>query len=230
MKEIQAQALDAFVASARSSFGADLVSVVLFGSGAEDKLRATSDVNVILLLKSFDPAKGRSFRDPLALATASIRLRAMFLLESEAGEAAELFAVKFSDVRRRYRVLWGTDLIKDLQIPRPAAIARLNQVLLNLSIRLREKFMEEGAYEERLAFVVADAAGPLRACAAEILELEGTPAATPKEALQRIAGIGLAAVSEARETGVLPAGTAEPLLLELTKLAEAMKARAERLT
>jgi predicted nucleotidyltransferase len=166
MQERLAQALDSFVASARSSFGADLVSVVLFGSAAEDKLRATSDVNVILLLKSFDPAKGRSFREPLRLASAAIRLRAMFLLESESGDAAQLFAVKFSDVRRRHRVLWGADVLKNLQVPRPAAIERLKQVLLNLSLRLREQFIDEGGYEERLALVAADAAGPLRACAA----------------------------------------------------------------
>jgi predicted nucleotidyltransferase len=58
--------LDAFVSAAQSSFGPDLVSVVLFGSAAEDRMRATSDVNVIVLLRSFDPVKGRSLREPLA--------------------------------------------------------------------------------------------------------------------------------------------------------------------
>lgn len=223
------QALDAFVAAARAAFGPDLLSVVLFGSAAEDRLRATSDVNVIVVLRAFDPAKGRAFREPLAVAGAAIRLRAMFLLESEAGDAAHLFAVKFSDVRRRHRVLWGSDLFRDLKVPRAAAIARLNQVLLNLALRLRERFLEEGGREERLALVIADAAGPLRACAAEILELEGNPASSPKEALQKTAGAPLASLSQAREEGVLPPGVAEPALLELIDLAGRLRARAARL-
>jgi hypothetical protein len=43
--------------SARAAFGDDLVSVLLYGSAAEGALRATSDVNVILVLSSFVPAK-----------------------------------------------------------------------------------------------------------------------------------------------------------------------------
>src|SRR5262245_34784115 len=116
MRDEVTRALDAFVTAARSAFGDDLASVVLFGSAAEDRLRPTSDVNVIVLLRSFDPAKGRSLREPLALASAAIRLRPMILLESEAPEAAQLFAVKFSDVRRRHRVLWGADVFKTLQV------------------------------------------------------------------------------------------------------------------
>jgi predicted nucleotidyltransferase len=228
MREELTRALEAFVGAARTAFGPDLTSVVLFGSGAEDRLRATSDVNVVVVLRSLDPAKARAFREPLALAAAAIRLRAMFLLETEVAEAARLFAVKFADVHRRHRVLWGTDPFAALMPPRTAAIERLKQVLLNLALRLRSRFLSE-AREERLAYAVADAAGPLRACAAEILELEGTPAASPKEALEKVAGTALDTVSQARETGALPAGKAEPALLGLIDLANSMRARTERL-
>lgn len=230
MPDKLAKSLDAFVAAARAAFGPDLLSVVLFGSAAEGRLRATSDVNVIIVLRVFDPAKSRSFREPLAVAGAAIRLRAMFLLESEVGEAAHLFAVKFSDVRRRHRVLWGSDPFDGLKVPRAAAITRLKQVLLNLALRLRERFLDEGDREERLALVIADAAGPLRACAAEILELEGSPASSPKEALQTFAGGPLESLSQARESGSLPPGIAEPALLQLIELAGKMRVRAERLT
>ena len=46
--------LDELIARAREAFGGDLAAVVLFGSGAEGKLRKTSDVNVILVLRRFD--------------------------------------------------------------------------------------------------------------------------------------------------------------------------------
>jgi hypothetical protein len=88
--------------------------------------------------------------------------------------------------------------------------------------------------EEQLALVVADAAGPLRASAAALLELEGAPAPSPKEALVRVAaslgearwGEALGHLSRARETARLPPGAAAATLFGLIDLAAAMRVRA----
>jgi len=61
LSDVAARVLDEFVAAAREAFGHDLVSIVLFGSAAEGALRATSDVNVIVVLRAFD----RGSRDAL---------------------------------------------------------------------------------------------------------------------------------------------------------------------
>ncbi len=171
------------------------------------------------------------------MAQAAVRLAAMFLLESEVGAAAEAFAVKFADVLRRRRVLHGDDPFAHLAIGRPAEIARLKQVLLNLTLRLRAAYVLRSLREEQLALVVADAAGPLRACAATLLELEGQPAPSPKEALARVAGSlgqagsdgALANLSVARERRLLPPGVAAATLFRLIELAQRMSARAARL-
>jgi predicted nucleotidyltransferase len=129
--------LDEFVAAARAAFGDDLVSVLLYGSAAEGAVRATSDVNVILVLSSFVPAKADRLRDPLRTAYAAVKLSAMFLLRDEVAAAAQSFAQKFADVLRRRRVLYGEDPFSTISIPREALVARLNQVLLNLTLRMR---------------------------------------------------------------------------------------------
>jgi len=64
-------------------------------------------------------------------------------------------------------------------------LARLRQVLLNLALRLRSAYAADGDREERLAVLVADAAGPLRSCAATIVELQGRSAASGKSAFPR---------------------------------------------
>ena len=133
--------IEAFVDAASRVLGSDLRSIVLFGSAAEGKLRATSDVNVVLVLSAFDPAKVDSLREPLRTAHAAVRLSPMILLESEIPSAAEAFAEKFSDILRRRRVLHGSDPFAGVSIPRSAAIGRLRQVLLNLVLRLREQYV-----------------------------------------------------------------------------------------
>ncbi len=221
------------VDAARDAFADDLVSVVLYGSAAEGALRPTSDVNLILVLRAFDRVKADRFRGSLQVASAAIQLAAMFLLRDEIDGAAHAFAQKFADIRRRRRVLFGEDPFGTLAIPRAALVTRLDQVLLNLSIRLRAFYVERGQFEEQLTGLIAKVAGPLRTSAANLLDLEGSPARSPKEALQRFAEslddpvwlAVLASVSRARETRQLEAGAAGDVVLRLIDLAGRMRQR-----
>jgi predicted nucleotidyltransferase len=230
--------LESFVQTAQAAFGSDLLSVVLYGSGAEGKLRATSDVNVILLLAKFEPAAVDRIRGPLSLASTAIRLRAMFLLQDEIVAASEAFAQKFVDILRRRRILYGPDPFVAVEIPRTAAIHRLKQVLLNLTLRLRESYASGAANEQQVASIIAETSGPIRTCAASLLEMEGSPYRPPKESL----GVMLASlapplspdlaawISEAREKRPLPPGAAPAALLDLIDLCGRMQLRANRLT
>jgi predicted nucleotidyltransferase len=227
-----------FVESAQTALGPDLVSLVLFGSGAEGRLRATSDVNVILVLSRFDPARIDNLREPLRLAHATIRLSAMLILESEVASAVEAFAVKFADIRARHKVLAGSDPFAALTPSRGAMLVRLKQILLNFVLRTRERYVLTSPHEEQLASVVADAAGPLRSAGALMLSLEERPAASPKEALETLAAEldaagwrePLANLSRAREDASLPPGAGRATLLYLIGLAQGLRARTEKLS
>jgi predicted nucleotidyltransferase len=227
------RALDDFVAAAREAFGDHLEAVVLYGSAAEGALRATSDVNVIVVLRAFERAGADRLREAAAVAHAAIRLKAMFVLVEEIAAVGEAFAQKFDDVRRRRRVLWGADPFTGLAPSRAALRGRVNQVLLNLTLRLRAAYVERSLREEQLVRVVADAAAPLRTAAASLMELEGRVLLSPKAALHELAvpvlGAGaevvLARVSEARETRTLPPDAAGETLLALIELARGLRAR-----
>src|SRR5437879_5145266 len=169
--------LSEFVRAAKIALGPDLESIVLYGSASEGNMRATSDVNVIVLLKSFNGYRADQMREPLRLAQATIQLKAMFLLTSEVDAAAASFAQKFADVIRRHVVLHGPDPFSALEIPRDAKLFRVKQVLLNSTLRLREAYLQRSQREEQLAIVIADAAGPLRSAAATLLKLEGAESA-----------------------------------------------------
>lgn len=229
--------VDSLVSSARDAFDEKLRSVILYGSGAEGRLRATSDVNLLFVLTQFD-SSADSFRESYRTASAAARVAAMFVLDSELDDAAEAFAQKFADIGRRHVVLYGDDVVSRLRIPREALKRRVRQVLLNLTMRLREAYIERSLREEQCAIVVADATGPLRTSAVSILELEGEETLPPKEALEAVAS-GLAQreladvlphLSEARERRVLPAGEAAAILFNTLELARALYDRASRLS
>ena len=140
----------------------------------------------------------------------------------------DAFAVKFSDILSRRRVLFGHDPFVDLVIPPDAVRRRTMQVLLNLILRMRERYALISLREEQLAHVVAEVAGPLRACASSVLAFEGKHAPSPRKALALMLAeqdasrgqdvVRLIDVSRREES--LPPGTAGPLLFSLMGLAE----------
>jgi predicted nucleotidyltransferase len=225
--------LNEFTAAAQEAFAEDLLSVVLFGSAAEGRLRATSDVNVVLVLRRVDPKKLEAIGETYRFAHAAIRLSAMFILETEIGVAKDAFAVKFADIIARHEVIYGPDPFIGLTVSREAALHRLLQVLVNLQLRLRERYALSSAYDEQLARAAADAVGPLRS-AAVLLWLESGARVAPRDALRQAADetgstAALAAITEARETGGVPAIGATATLVGAIELATQLAARTERL-
>jgi len=237
LPETVERAIVSFVDAAKQAFGPNLISIVLFGSGAEQNLRATSDVNILLVLRRFDQAEADRLREPLRFAHAAVELNAMFLLEVEVPAAMEAFAVKFSDILHRHRVLHGSDPFASATVSDAALLRRLKQVLLNLQIRLRERYILLSLREEQLGRVIADAAPPLRASAASILQLEGNPAPSPKKALERvIAGFNdpaltdvLNAMTHVRGGDRLEPGDAPLVVANLMRLISKLREHVEHL-
>jgi hypothetical protein len=213
--------------------GEELEALILFGSAAEGLMRATSDVNLLVVLNRFDPARIGRVSVVLQDAAAAVELHPMFLLVSELRLAAESFSVKFDDIAHRHVVLYGKDPFEALTIPRAQIARRLQQVLFNLTLRLRTLYANGRAREESLAPVIADLAAPLRRSAYAILELRGNRPPSPKAALESlVTELGgdwthdLRNLSKAREDLHLDPGTAAQLILRLAELSELLRQRA----
>jgi len=227
------QGLSEFLDAARLAFGDGLVSAVLFGSAAEGRLRAVSDVNLILILKHFDRSRVDLIREQFRIAHTAMRLDVMFLLEVEIEAVMDAFAVKFSDVLSRRRILFGSDPFANFTIPPEAVRRRTMQVLLNLMLRMRERYALVSLREEQLLHVVAEVTGPLRSCAFSVLACEGKHTPSPREAFALILTEQDAAkstdvirlIDTARREGTLPPGSAGPLLFSLMELAKFMYER-----
>jgi hypothetical protein len=155
----------------------------------------------------------------------------MFLLEAELPAAAELFTVKFNDIRNRHRVLFGSDPMQGLPIDKAELRQQLREVLLNIGIRLRERYALISLREEQLVRVIAEVAGPLRAAAVALRDVLGEPSLAPREALEAVAaGTQDSAFIEAvtllplaRQQQSLPAGAGGPALLALSRLASHLR-------
>jgi predicted nucleotidyltransferase len=178
-------ALDEFASASIDTFGDTLKSILLFGSAAEGRMRATSDVNVLMVFSGIDVARVEAWRAQVESLAAAIDLKPLVLLEDEIAAAAEAFAVKYFDILHRRRVLHGSDPFASLSISKEALGRRVQQVLLNLALRLRQSLLLHNDHARTRDLV--DAVGPLRASAVALRELSGLPALPPKDALLELA-------------------------------------------
>lgn len=220
-----------FALAAIESFGDSLRSIVLFGSAAEGRLRATSDVNLMLVLSEFRGERASRMSDGARLAFAANRLRAMYVLESELPGAAVAFAVKFEDMQSRHTILHGADVFETLAVPRDAILRRLDEVLLNAALRLRASRTLLAGTGPALARELADAAAPLRSAAHAMRSLAGAPPESPKAALEELCrelagdwSDALATLSRVRDGDTLPSDTVDGLAVRLAELAGALRA------
>jgi predicted nucleotidyltransferase len=222
-------ALDAFVTHVHQHLGADLTSIILYGSGAEGRMRATSDVNLMIVVAPAGMARIVELRDALRVARAAILLKVMWIASDEVSLAAGAFAVKFEDMRYRHKVLWGDDVVAALPTDRNAQIRRLRQILLNLLIRLRQDWVLSGGRGEQAARIIASVVGPLRVAAMILTHLQDRQHETPKAALQDVvertaslAGVAssLPRLSEIREGATLADHEADALLATVIELTQ----------
>jgi len=140
-----------FVGKIRTAAGDNLVSVVLYGSAADGDFHPEySDLNLLCLVRDVSlPAlnriagvvswwRGKRHRPPLVITS------------QELNTSADVFSVEFIDMKQRYRVLYGEDLLRDLQVPMTHHREQLEYELREKLFLLRQHLLLAGTDERQL--------------------------------------------------------------------------------
>ncbi|HWH60609.1 MAG TPA: nucleotidyltransferase domain-containing protein [Terriglobales bacterium] len=140
-----------FVEKIRAAAADNLVSVVLYGSAADGDFHPEySDLNLLCLLRDASfPAlnkiagvvswwRGKRHRPPLVLTS------------QELITSADVFSIEFSDMKQRYRVLFGPDPLRDLQVPMTHHREQLEYEVREKLFLLRQHLMLAGSDEKQL--------------------------------------------------------------------------------
>jgi predicted nucleotidyltransferase len=134
--------INEFVERMRTAAGTNLLAAILYGSAAaEDYIADYSDVNLLCVLDE------TSFTAIEALAPAiewwgKQKHRVPLLMSAEEmRRSADVFSIEFLDMRRHYRVLWGEDVLKMLEIPMRLHRAQVEYELREKTILLRQRLL-----------------------------------------------------------------------------------------
>ena len=146
-----------FVDDLKSSHGANLVSVILYGSAANgDFVSATSDYNVLIALKQIRPRDLRAAQAPIREWNRLGHPLPVYFTASELQTATDVFPIEFNQMRKARKVLYGEDLLANVEISNEFLRHQTEYELRSKLIQLRRVYIPASVATEKLLDLMSD--------------------------------------------------------------------------
>jgi len=178
-----------FVERVRQVSGTNLKSVVLYGSAAAgDYVPEHSDINLLCVLGEISFLAIANLAPAVEWWARQKHHAPLLMTAEELTRGADVFSIEFLDMKRSYRVLWGDDVLKDLEIPLKFHREQVEYELREKTILLRQRLLavagnENGKWDLLLRSVPAF--GTLSRHA--LIALGESPASSKREAVTKLA-------------------------------------------
>ncbi len=175
--------LERFCTQLRDAVGEDLVSIVLYGGLTKGEYApSSSDVNVMLVLRDATMDELDRAAPAVRQGMREIGLRVMVVTEFRLRRSIDVFPIKFLNMQRHHRVLWGKDVLVGLHVARDHLRLSCEQQIKNLLFRMRQAYVHQGGRPEFVESVLNSAISSfLNALGALLILKTGDAPATKAE-------------------------------------------------
>lgn len=176
---------EAFIDDLKSTHGKNLSSVILYGSAAAgDFVPKQSDYNILIALHNIGPA---DLRNAQACIREWVRLGhpiPVYFTVSELKNAADVFPIEFHQMSIARKVLYGPDLLSDLNISDKLLRLQTEYELRSKLIQLRRQYIPASASVDGIKSLMADSLSSFATLFRAVLVIYGVnPPATKRETI-----------------------------------------------
>jgi hypothetical protein len=186
--------------------GSNIQSVVLYGSGASSDFDPKrSDLNVLCILRDSSLSALQALAPVVHWWTGKQQPVPLFMTAEELERSADVFAIEFLDMRQHYRVLFGVDMLKDLQVPMALHRVQVEYELREKLLLLRQRLVAIGNNKRQLRKLLLDSLPSFLTLFRHAAIALGEPAPSRREAVQGLASrvgfdpAAIASVLDARD-------------------------------
>ena len=138
-----------FVDRLQESEGANLESIVLYGSAASGTYDPEfSDINLLCVVRDTSAATLARIAPIVQWWTESQRVP-LIIGREELEHSTDVFSIEIIEIKARYRILYGHDIIQDLNVPMVLHRAQLEYELREKAILLREQLLLALGHDRR---------------------------------------------------------------------------------
>jgi predicted nucleotidyltransferase len=173
----------AFVDDLRSTHGDNLASVILYGSAAAgDFVAKQSDYNILIALKKIGPADLRKAHASVREWVKMGHPLPVYFTVSELKNAADVFPIEFHQMNIARRVLFGPDLLADIEITNKNLRLQTEYELRSKLLQLRRQYIPASASIDNLKWLMSESLTSFAVLFRAVLVLYGIdPPATKRE-------------------------------------------------
>lgn len=174
---------EAFIDDLKSTHGKNLASVILYGSAAAgDFVPKRSDYNILIALHKIGPA---DLRNAHACVREWVRLGhpiPIYFTVSELQNAADVFPIEFHQMSVARKVLFGSDVLADLDITDKFLRLQAEYELRSKLIQLRRQYIRASMSVDGLKSLMTESLSSFAALFRAVLIIHGLqPPATKRE-------------------------------------------------
>jgi len=168
------QQLEEFIDDLRATHGKNLVSVILYGSAAAgDFVPSQSDYNLLIALQRITPKDLRNAQACMREWSKFGNSVPVYFTVSELQNAADVFPIEFHNMERARKVLYGADVLADLNISDEYLRHQTEYELRSKLIKLRRSYISASASVEGLINLMAESLSSFAALFRAVLLIHG---------------------------------------------------------
>jgi hypothetical protein len=178
-----------FVSRLQQAAGTNLESVMLYGSAVSGEYDPEySNVNLLCILKDTALPKLLALAPSIEWWAKQSHSAPLLITREELERSADVFAIEFTDIQHRHRVLFGPDPIASLQIPMQLHRAQLEYELREKLILLRQRLLLSAGDDKRTWDLMLRSLPAFTTLFRHALIAQGLPVpATKREAVKMLA-------------------------------------------
>ncbi len=172
----------------KATHGANLASVILYGSAAAgDFVANASDYNLLIALKQIRPQDLRAAQAPMREWQRAGHPLPVYFTVSEIEKATDVFPIEFHQMRKARKVLYGDDLLANLEISDNFLRHQTEYELRSKLIQLRRHYIPASVSTEKLLNLMSESLVSFAALFRAVLLLHNIePPVTKREVVQQL--------------------------------------------
>ncbi len=171
---IESQQFTAFIDDLRSTHGANLASVILYGSAAAgDFVARASDYNLLIALHKISPIDLRNAQAPMREWRKLGHPLPVYFTVSELQNAADVFPIEFHQMEGARKVLFGEDVLVGLKISDEFLRHQTEYELRSKLLQLRRLYIPASVSAENLCNLMAESLTSFAAIFRAVLLIHG---------------------------------------------------------
>jgi hypothetical protein len=180
--------LSEFVQSARTLLGANVISIILYGSAARGEFDTKrSDINLLIVLAVVD-FQHLAVLAPHTRKWCRQRISTPLVLSPQyISTALDVYPLEFLEMQTAYRVLFGEDVLTEINPPLQAVRHQCEQEARGKLLHLREILLETGLRPKHLKHAMILSVPSFIRIGRHLLRLRGQPPKThAKEVIEAL--------------------------------------------